>query len=205
MNFTRFTHEFKNLRIFSLKDIKLIDPGFNDLNLTIWSKKGYITKIRNGWYMFSDLKLKGDDYYLIANRIYRPSYISLELAFNHYGIIPEGVLQITSVTTNKSQIFQTPLGTFRYQSINPSLNWGYKIIEYESQQTKIAEIEKSILDFLYLNPNKNELDHFVEMRFNKDIINSIIDIPKLDRYRRIFSSNSLDKRLYKFLDYIQNA
>jgi len=205
MNYNEFLKQFKDLRIFSINDIRLIEPEFNDLNLTLWNKKGYIIKIRNGWYTFADVNLKGLDYYLIANRIYNPSYISLELAFNHYGIIPEAVLTFTSVTTNKTMTFKTPFGEFKYHTVQPVLNWGYKLIEYESQQIKMAEIEKAILDFLYLNPKKNNLKDFSGMRFDIDAINSIINIDKLQRYQKVFASDSLFTRLHIFLEYLKNA
>jgi hypothetical protein len=53
----------------------------------------------------------------IANPLYGPSYISLEYALSYYGLIPERVESITSVTTKRSKKFITPLGSFSYEHI----------------------------------------------------------------------------------------
>jgi hypothetical protein len=49
---------------------------------------------------------------LIANHLYGPSYVSLDYALGHYGLIPEAVRQITSVTTRRGKTYDTPLGRF---------------------------------------------------------------------------------------------
>ena len=49
---------------------------------------------------------------LIANHLYGPSYVSLDYALSHYGLIPEAVRQITSVTTRRGKTYDTPLGRF---------------------------------------------------------------------------------------------
>jgi len=54
---------------------------------------------------------------LIANHLYGPSYVSLDYALSHYGLIPEAVYQITSVTTRRSKTSDTPLGRFSYERL----------------------------------------------------------------------------------------
>jgi len=54
---------------------------------------------------------------LIANQLYGPSYVSLDYALSHYGLIPEAVHQITSVTTRRSKTYDTPLGRFSYERL----------------------------------------------------------------------------------------
>ena len=53
----------------------------------------------------------------IANTLRYPSYISLEYMLSLYGVIPEGVYVITSITTKSSRLFTNKLGNFRYQNI----------------------------------------------------------------------------------------
>ena len=81
-------------------------------------KKGSIIRIKKGLYIF------GDDYSrrpysreILANLIYGPSYISLDSALQHYGLIPERVEALTSVTTGRSRKFFTPVGLFTYHKI----------------------------------------------------------------------------------------
>jgi hypothetical protein len=54
---------------------------------------------------------------LLANLVHGPSYISLEYALQHYGLLPERVEAITSVTVARSRLFPTPVGTFSYRQI----------------------------------------------------------------------------------------
>jgi hypothetical protein len=51
---------------------------------------------------------------LIANHLYGPSYISLESALSFYGLIPERVHVIRSMTLKRSIQCSTPLGNFDY-------------------------------------------------------------------------------------------
>jgi len=81
-------------------------------------RKGSIIRIKKGLYIF------GDEYRrspfsreILANLIYGPSYISLEYALQHYGLIPERVETVTSVTTGRSRKFSTPVGLFTYRMI----------------------------------------------------------------------------------------
>ena len=63
-----------------------------------------------------------DDFYFkekisvlyIANKIYNPSYISLEYALYEYELIPETVNVITSITTRKIARFKNQFGNHCY-------------------------------------------------------------------------------------------
>ncbi len=67
---------------------------------------------------------------------------------------------------------------------------------------KLAEIEKSLLDYFYLNPHIKTKDDFEGMRFNKEIFKSTSDKEKLLSYLKIFNNKSLKKRLENFLKHI---
>lgn len=73
--------------------ITILSNGHNAL--TRWQKKGYLKKIRSGFYRLTNRPIKGEaDLFFIANRIYTPSYISLQPALRWYNFIPEGVFTI---------------------------------------------------------------------------------------------------------------
>ena len=111
MRFLEFKKMFLPFGVFSLQDIRAMVPGFQRLQLTQWLQKGYIKKIRRGYYLFSDQPLSDPDCYVLANRIYSPSYLSMELALSFYGLIPETVYGFTSVSTRKSVSFTTDFGS----------------------------------------------------------------------------------------------
>ena len=92
---------------------------------------------------------------LVANQLYGPSHVSLEFALFHYGLIPEAVAQVTSVTTKRGKQFDTPLGRFSYQRL--PVNYYAKGIRYiretATQAYMMASPEKALCDWLALTPN----------------------------------------------------
>lgn len=202
MRYFELKQQLKDFTVFSLADIRKIEPDFYRSRLNEWQKKGYIKKLRRGYYIFSDVVLDEETLFLIANRLYGPSYVSLEMALSYYGLIPEGVYSVTSVGGKKSAIFKTPIAEFSYRRIKSSLLFGYKLEQKNGQGYKIADIEKTVLDYLYLNPNIiNEAD-FHEWRFNSQEFLSRADIKKLREYAEAFKNKRFSARLEKLLTLI---
>jgi hypothetical protein len=99
--------------------------------------------------IFSDIKPDESTLFEISNLIYSPSYVSLESALSYYGLIPEAVFSINSVSTRKTAVFKTPLAVFNYRKIKKSLFFGYILQKYNNKSYKIASPEKAILDYFY--------------------------------------------------------
>ncbi|MDP2951183.1 MAG: hypothetical protein Q8N55_02245 [bacterium] len=204
MQYLELKEKLNNFFVFSLADIRKIEANFDLRRLNEWQKKGYLKKLRRGYYMFSDVKLNEQSFFLIANKLYSPSYISLEMAFSYYGLIPESVYEITSSTTKKTINFKTQIGEFTYHKIKPQLMFGYQLINYQNQNYKIAEIEKAILDYLYINPQLTTEADFFELRFNAHELLNKINLQKLNNYLVAFKNKSLKKRVDNFLIFIKN-
>src|SRR3989338_11387046 len=83
-------------------DVFGISPKTGSVFLSRNLKSGLFVKLRNNYYMLKDSHLP---LYAIANKLYQPSYISLESALSHYGVIPEAVYTITYVTTKPTREF----------------------------------------------------------------------------------------------------
>ena len=117
-------------------------------------KKGEIIRVKKGLYVFGP-KLAREPYSkdTLANLIYGPSYISLEYALSFYGLIPERVDTITSVTNKRKKLFKTPVGNFSYRYIKPSIySYGIALHEVDKyHSTLIATKEKAISDMLYFS------------------------------------------------------
>ena len=190
------------MTIFSPNDLFLVDSDFRLPTLYDWESRGLVTKIRNDNYVFSDFDPSDKDYYLIANKIYSPSYISLESALNYYGIIPELVAHTTSITTNKTNSFGTKFGIYDYSTINEALFFAYKVVEHSPHEVLIASLEKSILDYLYLNTNINTIDDFEGLRWNKEVIKETLDFDLFEKYLVIFDNKALQRRCSVLMDYL---
>lgn len=202
MQYLDLKSQLKDFPVFSIKDIEKVDLSFHKQRLSEWQKKGYVKKIRQGFYIFSDLEINEKILFIIANRIYEPSYISLEMALSMYEIIPEAVYVTTSVTSQNTKTIKTPTGDFKYRHIQPELMFGYELREHAGHRYQIAEIEKAVLDYLYLNPKINDTESFEGMRFNISELKEKISITKFNKYLEAFHNKSLTRRVEKFLQFI---
>lgn len=115
-------------------------------------KKSEIIRVKKGLYVFGP-KLAREPYSkeTLANLIYGPSYISLEYALSFYGLIPERVETLTSITNKRKKLFKTPVGIFSYRYINPSIySYGITLHVVDKYHSiLIATKEKAISDMLY--------------------------------------------------------
>ncbi len=203
MKYLDFKEKFSDLIVFDTAQIRIVDPNFDDYLLFQWQKKAYLQKISRGKYIFSNLNITDAIKYHIANKIYEPSYISLELALSIYGLIPETVFKITSVSCKKTFELENQIGSFLYKSLKSDLFWGYKIEQTNSCTYQIADFEKAILDFLYLNPKLKRQEDFKAARFDFDTIKEEIDLAKFSIYLDRFDSKALKKRANQFLKGVQ--
>lgn len=204
MQFIEFQNSFSVYPVFSLQDIQKSIPNFRRIQLDRWEKKGYLHKIRQGFYSLADQLLNEQFLFFTSNKIYTPSYISLEKALKFYGLIPEEIFQITAISSKKTTGFETSVGNFSYRHVKPNLFWGYKLLDFGDYKILMAEPEKAILDYLYLNPNLKTVDDFIEMRINTDAFREHIDLKKIHTYLEAFANKALSKRTQIFLNTIQN-
>jgi len=204
MKYIELKTALKDFIVFSVRDIKKLDNDFHSQRLSEWQKKNYVKKISKNLYIFSDINTNEEVLFLIANKLYGPSYVSLEMALNFYNLIPEGVYSITSISTKKTGGFETEIGNFYYHNVKPKLFFGYRLAKVEDQNYKIAEIEKAVLDYLYFHPEMESEAAFSEWRFNVDEFRRKADMEKFNSYLAICESSSLEKRARKFLKYLEN-
>lgn len=195
--------QLKDFSIFSLSDIRKIDQKFYSSRLSQWQEKGYIKKLRRGYYVFADINLNEEKLFLIANRLYSPSYVSLESALSYHGLIQEGVYSITSISSAKTERFRTPVADFVYRNVRPQLLFGYELKQIGGQGYKIAEIEKAVIDYLYLNPNIVQEADFREWRFNSQEFLTRANISKMRSYAKEFYRKSFCVRLEKLIALIE--
>jgi predicted transcriptional regulator of viral defense system len=171
-------------------------PDFDRNNFVRWVKKGLLIRLRQGYYTFPDYLNKSDFTLLCANQIYRPSYVSLHTALAFYGIIPEAVVQITSVTSLKTANFINDLGEYQYKSVKQELMFGYDIKPLDSGHSlQIATPEKALLDLLYLNPFYETKQDLKDLRLDQDFIIDELDLQRLEDYLLKFKNKALQKRV----------
>lgn len=128
-----------------------VHPEIVRLQLVRWVKSGRIYQLRRGLYAIAPpyQKIKPHPF-LVANRLQRASYVSLQSALAFYGLIPETVNSTVSVTAGRPERLETPLGIYEYRHIQPNLFSGYQMVDLAGQQAMVARPEKALLDLVYL-------------------------------------------------------
>ena len=205
MQYLELKNSFKDFTVFSLTEIKNIDSSFHRRRLNEWQDKGYIAKVIKGYYISSDLRIDENVLFQIANRIYRPSYISFETALSYYHLIPESVYGITSASTRRTYSFKTTIGQFNYKTIKSDLFFGYDLVLYNDKYIKIASIEKAILDFFYLHPQRKRESDYTSLRIDKDIFLKRVNQERLYRFLDRFAKKTLTRRVTSFVEFIKHA
>jgi predicted transcriptional regulator of viral defense system len=144
---------------------------------------GKLMKVKRGLYVVSPQVTRKTLYLeLIANHLYGPSYVSLHYALRHYGLIPERVFLITSVTTRHTRMFETPLANFSYRGVAKDyFPIGIRSEEAEGIAYMIATPEKALCDMLMQEryvPDQSVSR--LEVFFEEDMRIEIDDIRQMD-------------------------
>jgi len=140
-----------------------------------------LIRLKRGLYVVSsDVSGKKIDARLCANHIYGPSYVSLQWALRWYGLIPEQVFTVTSITTKRSRCFVNRLGRFNYTQVPVAyFPVGVTSVEENGISCLMATPEKAlsdtILSTLYV-PDRSvkSLGQYLEedLRFDMDALKS---------------------------------
>lgn len=110
---------------------------------------GLIEPIKKGLYITGrSIRTERPESALLANHILGPSYLSMESALSYYGLIPEKVFAITSMTTKASRKFETNIGLYTYTNLPlPYYAFGLTIASFsEEQKAMVASPEKALCD-----------------------------------------------------------
>jgi len=120
MKLSEFVKKYSNEPLIDSSTFVLLPGDTQGLRCDVqyWRKHGYLIPLKRGIYVFSeDLRKQPLSMGFIANNLLLPSYVSLEYALSYYDLIPERVTVYTSVTTQKTTTFKTPIGIFEYHSV----------------------------------------------------------------------------------------
>lgn len=112
-------------------------------------KNGELISLKKGLYLSgATTNSTAPEPFLIANHLYGPSYISLESALSYWGIIPERVYEVRSISVKVSKKYNTPIGRFSYRSMPlPYYSFGIKSLELSPGQVAlVATPEKALCD-----------------------------------------------------------
>ncbi len=146
------------------------------LQLVRWVKSGRLVRLRRGVYTLGEPYRRGAPHpFLAANLLKRASYVSLHSALAYYGLIPESVPAVTSVTTLRPERLATPVGFFIFRNVRKPMFHGFRAVEVAPAQTAFVALpEKALLDLVHLTPKADTNAYLEELRLE--------NLERLDRH-----------------------
>ena len=144
-------------------------------------KSGEVIRIHRGLYCLGSKYLRQKpDPLVLAQRIYGPSYISLETALSYHGWIPEAVYAITGASMDRSREFETPLGQFSFTRI-PQKVFYKEVTRVEKEGGSKNEQGFHISEsFLMASPLKALADYVYAHRLDWISANPVIESLRVD-------------------------
>jgi predicted transcriptional regulator of viral defense system len=136
--------------------------------LNRWVKSGRVLRLRRGVYALGEpYRQKMAHPFTVANALKKASYVSLQSALAHYGMIPEYVPVTTSVTTGRPEELETPAGRFQFRHVAGRLFDGFSETEVSPGEfALLASPYKALVDLLYLTPGGDQSDYLDELRLS---------------------------------------
>lgn len=204
---------FRNLP-FRMQDLSSVYPDHANLAMKAerLERNGSVIRLKKGLYVVSP-KISRTELspFLIANHIYGPSYVSMQSALRFYGLIPEAVYAVQSMTTGIARNYENTIGLFSYTHVAPEYySVGLMLKEESGVSFMIASPEKALCDLMVYTPNLNlrfqsSLREYLEedLRFDMDELpNFNTDI--LEECAVLSRKKTMLNQLIKLISYERN-
>lgn len=173
---------------------------------------GKIIRLKKGLYVASPKASRMElSPFLLANHIYGPSYVSMQTALRYYGLIPEAVYSVQSMTTGVAREYENAIGTFNYVHV-PSdyYNIGVTMKESADATFMIATPEKALCDLMvftsYLNLRyQTSMRNYLEedIRFDMDALLNF-DLGIIKECSEVSRKKTMLNQLIKFIENERN-
>jgi len=190
--------ESRKFYVFSDAEIAAFFPEEKKENISIylsrWAKSGRLARLRKGIYELTYPARRVIPDLYIANKLYSPSYVSMETALSRYGLIPEVAMECVSLTVKTSRNFTNEYGSFVYHSIQPEAFNGYRNENHGGFEITIASPEKALVDYFYFKKRKGVKGEALIERMNMKAVEKL-QKKAMERYAGYYKMN-LKELLY---------
>ncbi len=178
-------------------------PAYVRRQLDRWVKSERVVRLRRGVYLLSDLYSKTSAHpFAVANALKKASYVSLQSALAHHGMIPEYVPVTTSVTTGRPEELSTPIGRFQFRHVSVALFSGFEEMEIaRDQMALLASPEKALIDLLYLTPHSDRVEYLHELRLERP---RGLDLEGLQAVVERYRSAKIERAVERLLELWEN-
>ncbi len=164
------------------------------------ARSGWLKRIKQGLYLVSDsvsARSQNDaSLVLIANYLNSESYVSLSYALNYHQMFDQYGKIVTSVTTQSSKKYDFDGHIFKFSKVKADQYFGFVEKREAGKIIRIAEAEKALIDFLYLDKSFGSSNLVFEKIKEHS---NVLDLEKLQKYA-IRSSLATARKIGFILD-----
>lgn len=203
MKYDLFQHTFHEQKLITIDDILVRFPDIDRKQLTRWVSQGRLIHPARWLYILPHIRRDEVWMWECANMLVRPSYISLEYALGIYAFIPEEVVTLTCITTQKTQRYN--LGQwwrYSYRSIIPRAFTEYRIYSTPRGKYLLATPAKALIDFCYFHPDYIIPLDFEEMRLKSAEVLEKTTPDELRQIAKIFKNKRLEIQIEALISYL---
>ncbi len=140
-------------------------------------ESGDLIRLKNGFFLIREKIMNGIPFEQVANMLYGPSYVSMEWALSFYGMIPERVHTVTSMTLGRNKDYHTSIGDFSYYTLSA---------ESYSVGVMLKKAPDFVGSFLMASPEKALVDTVFKTCKNLDknqLKDELLESKRMDRER----------------------
>ncbi len=156
-----------NGHLVSIDDLKRILRGkYHDSKIrqqiARLAKRGWLVRVKRGLYVvisdITSLAANNISMLRISNALNNQSYISLSSAFFYYGLVDQLLQSVTAITNARARQYHFQGFAFSFSKVQDDFYFGFSEKRVEGKLVKIADLEKVVLDFLYLKKDTYSLN-----------------------------------------------
>lgn len=195
----------KHGRIVSISDLINIfatdySYGAAHNRIHILTKTGWLKRIKQGLYIVNESissRFQNDlSLIAISSALDNASYVSLAYALNYYQMFDQFTKTITAITTKDSKKYRFDDYIFQFTKVKPEMFFGFEERMESGQVVKIADAEKALIDYLYLDTSFSSASFvFEKLREHQKSLN----LEKLQNYT-LLSNETVKRKIGFFLD-----
>ena len=198
----------ETLPLFGAANLAPIGENKVYLNIILsrFVKHGTMVRLRKNLYVAksyldnADRKGVFSDYVeFVANKLYSPSYLSLDYVLYESNMLTEMPRNITSVGLRKTDQFSNELGNFIYHKVKEELFLGFTIIKKGNFSILKATKAKALFDFLYLRKRM-----FLDKRAIEELRLNLNEFTKKDfKELKSFAAIEGSHRMKEIIDWLK--
>jgi len=180
-----------------------VDPADLRRQLSRWVRSGQVVQLRRGLYALAPPFRKTEPHpFLVANALVRGSYVSLQSALAHHGLIPEHVPVTTSITSGRPQERENAFGAFAYHHCAPDRLRGYRLEKLGGGQVAfVATPRAALADLVHLVAGADSraflselrLTHLEKLDLAESLDRNLENRPKIRRAFRLLAALAAER------------